>query len=181
LTHRCVLEWAFLRIRRAQETLDASVFVLDPQGNPTELAAEYFESARRRSLKKVASRGTARRVAAVAAAATTSTFDIAEAASFELELIRRRAMVFEAQSGRVAALAATFVGALAVTGSAVAFVAAVAWLVPERVPSLELARADVQVRVLLVAAAVGFTLSSWRLRGRLGRATARVADAGAGG
>jgi ubiquinone biosynthesis protein len=183
LRHRCVLEWAFLRIRRAQETLDASVFVLDPQGNPTELAARYFESARRRSLKTATAARTARRVAAAAAAASTTNgrFDVAEWAIFELELIRRRAIVFEAQSGRVASLAATLVGALAVAGAAVAIAAAVAWLAPKSGPQFGVAGADVQVRVLLLAAAAAFTLSAWRLRGRLERASTRLADAGAGG
>jgi ubiquinone biosynthesis protein len=178
--HACVLEWAFLRIRRAQETLDASLMVLYPENNALEIAQQYFGHARRRAASRALAGGTRRRLAAAAAAAERGALDLTDATMFELELIRRRAMTFEAESGRLADLAAAVVGSGALTGALALALIGVAWVAPGAVP-LDVARADVQVQGLVVSGVALFTLSSWRLRHRLRRAPIRGADAEAVG
>ena len=49
--HRITFQWAFLRIRRALSTMDATAMRLNPQANYTQIAQLYFRRARRREFR----------------------------------------------------------------------------------------------------------------------------------
>jgi ubiquinone biosynthesis protein len=173
--HRCTFEWAFLRIRRAQETLDASMLVLYPEVNPTELAHDYFVEASRR-VRRAAVRATGEQLAAAAAAAERTSIDATEALLFEVELIRKRAMTFEARADRVAVLAATVTGLVATTGLVVSVVLVTSAFGAEWLAGSRIAGSDLQVHALMLALSVAVTRSTWRLSNRLRRAPAYAAS-----
>jgi ubiquinone biosynthesis protein len=173
--HRCTFEWAFLRIRRAQETLDASMLVLYPEVNPTELAHDYFVEASRRA-RRAAVLASRQQLAAAAAAAERTSIDAAEAALFEVELIRRRALTFEARAGRIAVLGAAVTSLVAATGVVVSVILVTSVFGAEWLAGSRLSGAGLQVHALLLALSVALTQSTWRLSNRLRHAPAHAAD-----
>src|SRR5207244_4277370 len=46
--HHCTIEWTLLRVRRALDTLDASLMHLFPAADYLKICADYFRSADRR-------------------------------------------------------------------------------------------------------------------------------------
>src|SRR5207249_3309847 len=54
--YHCTSEWAYLRIRRAFSTLDASLMQLYPEANYMQLMHSYFRKAERRGLRGLARR-----------------------------------------------------------------------------------------------------------------------------
>jgi ubiquinone biosynthesis protein len=172
--HRCTLGWAFLRIRRAQETLDASLLVLAPDANPTEMSEEYFAQARRRMARR-AGADARRRIARSAVAIRSIADDVAEIAILQLDLVRRRAQVLSSYSGNVTRALTLVTGTLAVLGILTLVLIMASWMMPTEGPrALTL---DLQARLALFAAAATFTTSTSRLWRRL-RAPSSTAGGG---
>ena len=160
------LQWSFLRIRRAQETLDASLMVLHPEANATEVAADYFRQAGGRDVARLATAGVTRRLLAGAAIGDRGFDDAADAMLLQLEGIRRKAYVFAIHSGRLATLATATAAWLATGGGVAAGAIAAGWLIPD----LDVVGvASGTIRLVLVAGSAGFTLSCFRLWRRLRR------------
>jgi ubiquinone biosynthesis protein len=178
--HDATMEWALLRIRRAQETLDASLLYLIPEVNYRKIAVRYFRAADRR-----AAAATRRDRARMQDASTIDTTLDAIATVDELTLlgagnIRRRVQRFEASANRAAALIAAFVARVAVlAGLTTALVFAAfavqrlprlaAWLLGaaivehlQRVPHL-----DAQLWTLALTGSVLWTFAVLRLKHRL--------------
>ena len=166
MRHGCALEWGFLRIRRAQETLDASLLVLVPDANPTQISDDYFVAARRRLARRVARPEMGRRLAVALSEAEQVASSLAETTRLQFELIRRRAQVFVSHSGRFVSAATTVVGCLAWGGVLVCAAAVAAWLMPQFASS-RVAILDVQMRLLVLGGAAGCTASLGRLWVRL--------------
>jgi ubiquinone biosynthesis protein len=114
--HHATMEWALLRIRRAQETLDASLLYLVPDVNYGKIAKRYFREADRRAMVATeADRARARDVSAVDR--TLEAIERAEEfALFRAPILRRRLRRFEATADRISAMITAGVSRLAVVG-----------------------------------------------------------------
>ena len=178
IRHGCALQWGFLRIRRAQETLDASLLVLAPDANPTQVSEDYFVAAGRRLARRVARPDMGPRVAAALSDVEQGASSLAENTLLQFELIRRRAQVFVAHSGRFASAAATMVGWLALGGGVICAAAVAGWLMPQLFASTRVGTLDVQMRLLVLGGAAGCAASLGRLWARLRQPG--VSDSGTG-
>ena len=118
---KCSPDWSFLRIRRAEQTLDASLIHLVPDLNYTTSVTRYFHAAERRRLAAMLRGGrlVAHGLSAFAAAVELQHRGL-ETAVFTSALVRRGAFVFETSTTKIAYLFETifrtlFVGMLAVS------------------------------------------------------------------
>jgi ubiquinone biosynthesis protein len=113
--HHCTMGWALLRIRRALETLDASLIHMFPDCNYSAIAAIYVREAALRRADATAERGPAAGFGAVAA-----TFDVgarlAEYTMFQAGILRRHVRVFRATGNKAMDMLSTAVSQLAVLG-----------------------------------------------------------------
>jgi ubiquinone biosynthesis protein len=176
----CGLEWGILRIRRAQETLDASLLVLIPDANPTKISEDYFLAARRRSAQGATNQDVHRRLVAVLLDVEQVVNSLAETTLLQFELILRRAQVFTAHSSRVVSAATTVVGGLAGSGAVMCAAFLAVWLMPNLLGDRggsTLAGLDVHVRLIVLAAAVSCTASFGRLWVRLRQPAVAAIDA----
>jgi hypothetical protein len=125
--HDCTMEWALLRIRRAQETLDASLLYLTPQADYSNIAFRYFRAADRRELAATVRPGSARLdTLSAVSAALEATDRVEEFALFRVAEIRRRVQRFQDVATRIGDLAMRVVsGTAVVTCAATALVAVV--------------------------------------------------------
>jgi ubiquinone biosynthesis protein len=100
--HHCTMEWALLRIRRAQETLDASLLYLIPDVDYSQIAAEYFRAADRRSASMARQ---ARHMRETSPATLTTALKVIESAEeftlFRAPLIRKYLHRAQATTTRV--------------------------------------------------------------------------------
>ena len=112
--HNCTMEWALLRIRRAQETLDASLLYLVPDVDYRKIATRYFRTAdRRRSTATI--EDAARPKAGPALVTALDAIEQArEFALFRMEAIRRSVRRFEAATNHIGDLCASGVSRLAI-------------------------------------------------------------------
>ena len=115
--HDCTMEWALLRIRRAQETLDASLLYLVPDVNYRTLARGYFRAAERRAAAMQP--GDAERAGRGASldAALSTIAQIDEYTLLNAATIRRQARRFEAAAEHIGDLFASSVARLATVGA----------------------------------------------------------------
>ena len=102
---KCSPDWSFLRIRRAEQTLDASLIHLAPALNYTRSVTRYFRAAERRKLSSMLRGG---HVIAQALGAVAATIELQhrglETATFTSALVRRGAFVFETSTSKIAYL-----------------------------------------------------------------------------
>ncbi len=104
--HDCTMEWALLRIRRAQETLDASLLYLAPEVDYSKIAAQYFRAADRRALATTAAdRSRAKELSALGAALEMAE-RLEEFTLFRAAVIRRHVQRFQAATRAVDLFAA---------------------------------------------------------------------------
>jgi ubiquinone biosynthesis protein len=176
---RCGPDWAFLRIRRAEQTLDASLVCLVPELNYTTAVTRYFRGAERRRLASLLRGG---RLAMQAASALAAAIELQhrglETSIFTSALVRRGAFVFEASTTKIAYLFETLFRSLHAVLFAVAALSAlvllhqlaphsVEWLVSGRLG--DLVRAAPRLEPLAWAALLGSELCVVRMCGRLRR------------
>lgn len=97
----CTMDWAFLRIRRAITTLDASLILLYPDANYTALCQQYFRKAEGRALKQTFSSDTAVRLLSGLQTGLQIAERINEYTLFQGALIRRHAQVFQGATSKI--------------------------------------------------------------------------------
>jgi ubiquinone biosynthesis protein len=112
--NECSADWSFLRITRAQETLDQSLLHLNPDANYTTLTRQYFRRSEWRARRR------ARRPRAVGnflrqtLDALTLPSRLAENAMFQNWIIRRQVQVFRGSTSKVAYFIAVLCGRLSI-------------------------------------------------------------------
>jgi ubiquinone biosynthesis protein len=108
--YECSADWSFLRITRAQETVDQSLMYLHPEANYTKLTRKYFQKAEWRMRKRM---GTPQAISAFlrrVAESVTLPSRMAENALFQGWIIRRQAQVFRGTTSKVAHFFSVFFG-----------------------------------------------------------------------
>lgn len=110
--YRCTAEWAYLRIRRAFSTLDASLMTLYPDANYTTLTQEYFAKAERRGLRRLRTQQSWQRLARNLAIAADLPEKIGEMTFFGAAQARRQAKVFQGTTSKVAYMFSVLFGKL---------------------------------------------------------------------
>jgi ubiquinone biosynthesis protein len=108
LDEGCTMEWAFLRIRRAITTLDASLIHLYPDVNYTKTLQDYFEKSERRALLRIMGPEALRRAIGSVATGLEIQERVNEYTMFQGSLIRRHAAVFQGATNKFA----NFLGAV---------------------------------------------------------------------
>jgi ubiquinone biosynthesis protein len=104
-TYKCTADWAYLRIRRAFSTLDASIMHLYPEANYTALTQQYFRRAERRGLRRFAGRAAIRRaLTSLAHVVVDLPEKASELAFFNVTFARREAKVFQGATTKFAEL-----------------------------------------------------------------------------
>jgi ubiquinone biosynthesis protein len=169
IKYRCPNEWAFLRIRRAQETLDASLLVLNPGGDPAAMAETYFAQASRRAAR-AGGRTYPARVAHALVGADETLGRFGEIAALQVDLVRRRAKIFGRRAGRTARVGAWIASVVVIAACAAALALATAWAGVGLGAGGEIAALrewDPQVRLVLAAVSMLLALTAWRARRRL--------------
>jgi len=131
LRYGCVLDWGFLRIRRALAILDASLAHLYPEVNYTELSNRYFTRAERRSLEQFTERLPAR-VATASMRAFEIQDRVSEFSMFYGTILRRNAQVFRGTTDRFSVLIAAGLGTVALVLGGVAGLVLLVLLARER-------------------------------------------------
>jgi ubiquinone biosynthesis protein len=127
--HHGTMEWALLRIRRAQETLDASLLYLLPDANYSKIAARYFRASDRRAGAATA-RAEATRTAPLSAlgSALEMAERLEEFTLFRAAVIRRHVQRFQVATNRAIDLVAAGIGRFALIGCLVTLFAFTAFL-----------------------------------------------------
>jgi ubiquinone biosynthesis protein len=111
--HDCTMGWALLRIRRAQETLDASLLFLTPDIDYSKIAARYVRVADRRALAATeADRSRARALPALVGALEMVEW-LEELTLFRAANIRRQIQRFQAATNRAVDVVAAGINRLA--------------------------------------------------------------------
>jgi ubiquinone biosynthesis protein len=98
--HKCTMDWAWLRIRRALSMLDASIIYLAPRLNHLKITRQYFRRAEARRLQKLIGRPLAIQALRSMVSATEMQDQLQELVSFQASFARRQAQVFQAASSK---------------------------------------------------------------------------------
>jgi ubiquinone biosynthesis protein len=98
--HKIPLEWAYLRIRRAITTLDASLLHLYPTVNYVKLTDRYFRRADDRALETLTASSAARGYMTSVLTLRDIGGHISEYSMFRAELIRRQAQLFDSATSK---------------------------------------------------------------------------------
>jgi predicted unusual protein kinase regulating ubiquinone biosynthesis (AarF/ABC1/UbiB family) len=184
---QCSADWSFLRITRAQETVDQSLMHLNPNANYTTLTRQYFRRAERRGLRRSARPDQVRHYLGLFLDLIEMPGRLSENLMFQGSILRRNAQVFRGSTSKLAHLFAVLASNLAWAfgfGSALLLAMvlkhyypwtirwipwSLGWLIgPEnlpRIPDLPAWNWLVWVGVLIVSAKV--TFSFWGLKRRL--------------
>jgi ubiquinone biosynthesis protein len=111
--YECSADWSFLRITRAQETVDQSLLHLNPDANYTKLTRKYFQKAewrqRRRMMSTKAAGGLVRQVVET----LTLPARLTENALFQGWIFRRQAQVFRGTTSKVSYFFSVFFSRMA--------------------------------------------------------------------
>lgn len=127
--YRIPATWAFLRVNRAQLTLDTSLQAMFPEMNYFSLMRRYNAQAARRRAKKVFNMpNLARQAAELLIEVPALVKASVEQTFYDLEYMRKRARTFQASAGKFA-----IVGAMMANLATFSALAAVAWIVLVRV------------------------------------------------
>ncbi len=112
-SYRIPSAWAFLRVNRAQLTLDASLRALDNELNYFAMMRRYQkEAARRRVQRAMTAEHIGRQAANLAIELPALVHDGIERSFYELEHVRRRARHFQASVDKAAVVGSMFVAVL---------------------------------------------------------------------
>jgi ubiquinone biosynthesis protein len=108
--YKLTMDWAWLRIRRAIGTLDASLVFLYPELNYLKITRQYFRRAHARRLRSMLGGGLGARALNSAAAAMEAQEQLSEYAAFQTGIIRRQAQVFQAASSKFSFAVSVLIG-----------------------------------------------------------------------
>jgi ubiquinone biosynthesis protein len=98
--HKIPLDWAYLRIRRAITTLDASLIHLYPTVNYVKLTSQYFRAAEDRNLERLSSSNSVRGMLNGLSAFQDIGERMSEYSMFRASLIRRHAQLFDGATSK---------------------------------------------------------------------------------
>jgi ubiquinone biosynthesis protein len=187
--HECTMEWTLLRIRRAQETLDASLLHLYPDADYMKVTEQYFREAERRHVSSTPPLEAAAAMLSSAASAIATQENLEEYTLFQSAIIRRHAQVLQHSTNTAIDLLATMVRQIALVlllagAGGVMFLLAqhragwLAFLDPDGVARLagSVPRLDFQIWLAAASSAMFGSVASWRLAQRLRRVDVRPAD-----
>jgi ubiquinone biosynthesis protein len=99
--HKIPLDWAFLRIRRAVTTLDASLIHLFPDVNYVKIVNRFFRKVDARATEKMTPQRVAQGLVRTMGAAQGIGEQLGEFALFRAALIRRQAQLFDGATSKV--------------------------------------------------------------------------------
>jgi ubiquinone biosynthesis protein len=108
--HGCVADWSFLRITRAQDTMDQCLMHLDPNANYIRLTRQYIRLAERRAKRRALRLNQLRQYAMMLTGALTILGRAAENAMLQGWLIRRQVQVFKGRTSKVSHFFAVVLG-----------------------------------------------------------------------
>jgi ubiquinone biosynthesis protein len=108
--YECPADWSFLRITRAQETVDQSLMHLNPDANYTKMMHRYFERLQDRLRSRALQPTEIRNFVGDLVSSLRLPQRWSENASFEGMILRRRALVFRGSTSKLAELFAVFLG-----------------------------------------------------------------------
>jgi ubiquinone biosynthesis protein len=111
--HHCTMDWAWLRLRRALGTLDASLIYLYPELNYLKITRQYFRRANARRLRRMAGPQFMLRSFQSANTAMDMQDQLQEYMQHQAGIIRRQAQVFQAASNKFAFAVSVIMGWLA--------------------------------------------------------------------
>jgi ubiquinone biosynthesis protein len=100
--YECSADWSFLRITRAQETVDQSLLHLNPDANYTKLTRKYFQRADWRQRRRMGQPKSISSFFRQLVEGLTLPTRLAENAVFQGWIIRRQAQVFRGGTSKVA-------------------------------------------------------------------------------
>ena len=122
--HGCVADWSFLRITRAQETMDQCLMHLHPNANYIRLTKQYFRGAERRFKRRALRPNQLRHYATMLIGALAILTRVPENAMLQGWIIRRQVQVFQGETSKISHFVAVVLGRgrqlLLVVGSLVA-------------------------------------------------------------
>jgi len=108
--HGCVADWSFLRITRAQETMDQCLMHLHPNANYIRLTRQYIRRAARRAKINAFRPSQLGRYATMLLGVLTLVGQVAENAMLQGWIIRRHVQVFRGQTSKISHFFAVVLG-----------------------------------------------------------------------
>jgi ubiquinone biosynthesis protein len=108
--YECAADWSFLRITRAQDTVDQTLMYLYPEANYTKLMERYFDRARERARQRVLRPREVRRFVDDLISVLRLPQQILENATFDGWILRRRAQIFRGSTSKIAQFLAVLFG-----------------------------------------------------------------------
>jgi ubiquinone biosynthesis protein len=108
--HGCIADWSFLRITRAQDTMDQCLMHLDPYANYIRLTKRYIRRAERRAKRRALRLNQLGQYAMMLAGGLAILGRAAENAMLQGWLIRRQVQVFKGQSSKISHFFAVVLG-----------------------------------------------------------------------
>jgi ubiquinone biosynthesis protein len=112
--HHCTMEWAWLRVRRAIGTLDASLIYLHPRLNHLKVSRQYFRRATARRLRRMMGPQFAVRSFQSVTTAMELQDQLHEYLEYQSGIIRREALVFQAASSKFSYASSVVMGWLSI-------------------------------------------------------------------
>jgi hypothetical protein len=108
--HGCVADWSFLRITRAQETVDQCLMHLHPNANYIRLTRQYFRRAERRAKRRALRPNQIRQYATMLIGALAILGRAAENVMLQGWIIRRQVQVFQGETSKISHFFAVVLG-----------------------------------------------------------------------
>jgi len=108
--HGCVADWSFLRITRAQETVDQCLMHLHPNANYIRLTKQYFRGAERRFKRRALRPSQLRHYATMLVGALAILTRVPENAMLQGWIIRRQVQVFQGETSKISHFLAVVLG-----------------------------------------------------------------------
>jgi uncharacterized membrane protein (DUF485 family) len=108
--YECTADWSFLRITRAQETVDQSLMHLNPQANYTKMMQRFFERLQERAQQKSMQPDAIRNLFNDVVSFLRFPVRWSENATYEGWILRRRALIFRGSTSKVAEFFALLMG-----------------------------------------------------------------------
>jgi ubiquinone biosynthesis protein len=108
--HGCVADWSFLRIIRAQETMDQCLMHLHPNANYIRLANQYIRRAERRGMRKVFRLDQIRQHAMMLIGSLSLLGRATENVTLKGWLVRRQVQVFKGEASKISHFFAVVLG-----------------------------------------------------------------------
>ncbi len=102
--HEVPPAWEFLRLQRAEVTLDSSLALLLPDANYIKLARTYMEKSQRRALKRASSKSSRLQFMTTLGTLLSLPQRAGENLLFDAEWLRKRALSFEGSMTKAAAV-----------------------------------------------------------------------------